>query len=267
MFTVMDLTIKALLQTYGLMQVTFFNSLFALIALIIWIFPNADCLKTSRPKLHFFRAFAIVCADLLAFYAFGKAEVAEVYTLLLTMPIFTAIFAILFSVEKFNAFRILCSFLGFGGALLVLVPEYSHFNIALFAALGCAMIEALCFLAISHLRHQESPESYVFYSLLLLCLITGSLMMIDFKEPEIKDVGLSVFGGISYALGTVFVTTAFIHGVPSKVSSMQYSQLVWGMLLAFIIWNEIPDTYAILGGIIVMIAGLALILQKAKFNQ
>jgi len=77
MYTLMDVSIKWLLQSYSLVQVTFFNCLFAMIGLLIWIYPNYHTLKTTRPKVHLTRAIIIVFADLLSFYSYGHTVTAR----------------------------------------------------------------------------------------------------------------------------------------------------------------------------------------------
>jgi drug/metabolite transporter (DMT)-like permease len=49
------------------------------------------------------------------------------------------------------------------------------------------------------------------------------------------------------------------------ISSMQYSQLVWGMLLSFVIWQDVPSQRVLLGSLLITVAGLILLhSQKPK---
>ncbi len=262
MFTLMDLSIKWLLQRYSLAQVTFFNCFFALIGLLIWIFPKFELLKTTRPKVHLVRAVIILVIDLLAFYSFSKVALAEAYALLLSLPLFTMVFAVLLKYERFDIRRLILSFMGFIGILLVLQPGFKAFEIALLAALASSVIEALGFLMISHYSDRETPQAFTFYGFLLLTLTTGLATLFEFTPMKTIDIGISVGGGLCYAAGTVFVVSAFHKGQPSIVSSMQYTQLIWGLLLAFIIWQELPSIPAIIGGIIIVLAGLKIISLK-----
>ena len=66
-FTLMDLSIKWLLESHSLLQVTFFNCLFAMLGLLIWIYPNFCVLKTRQPGVHLLRAAFVLTADLLCF--------------------------------------------------------------------------------------------------------------------------------------------------------------------------------------------------------
>ncbi|HPY40027.1 MAG TPA: DMT family transporter [Thiolinea sp.] len=258
-FTLMDISIKWSLQSYSLLQVTFFNCLFALLALLIWAYPRFDLLKTRHPLLHLLRATIVLIADLLAFYSFGEVPLAEAYTLILTMPLFTAMFAFAFQQEQLKPATVLLSLLGFIGVYFTLNPSFGSLQIALLAALGCAAIESVGFLLVGRYRDQESPQSFAVYGLSLVVLSTGVYTLFHYQPMTLASTAISLGGGICYALATALVVSAFHSGSPTAVSSMQYTQLIWGMLLSFFIWHELPSTYALWGGLLVSVAGLGLL--------
>lgn len=258
-FTLMDLSIKWSLQSYPLLQVTFFNCLFALLGLLIWIYPRYGILKTAHPGMHLLRASSVLVADLLAFYSFGKVPLAEAYTLILTMPLFTALFAFLLKHERLHPRQLLFSLLGFIGICLILAPGFATFQIALLAALGCAVIESLGFLLISRYRDREPPQTFAVYGLSLVVMVTGLFTLLDYQPMVWQAIGISLGGGLCYAVATALIVTAFHQGSPSAVSSMQYSQLVWGMLFAFLLWQEVPTLPALGGGILIAVSGLWLL--------
>ncbi|WP_020561156.1 DMT family transporter [Thiofilum flexile] len=263
-FTLMDLSIKWLLQSYSLMQVTFFNCFFGMVGLFVWIYPRVELLKTKQIKIHLIRATLILVADLLAFYSYGQVPLAEAYTLILTMPVFTAVFALLFKHEPLNPLALVVTFIGFSGVYLMLSPRFGHFHWALVAALLCAIIESISFLLVGHYRAQETPQAFAFYGLSLVTLSTGIAMLWSFKAMPLTDIGISMGGGVCYALASALVISAFHRGSPIMVSSMQYSQLIWGALLSFMIWHEVPSQRVLLGGLLVTIAGLALLHSQRR---
>lgn len=258
-FTLMDISIKWSLQSYSLLQVTFFNCLFALLALLIWVYPRFNLLKTRHPLLHLLRAAIVLIADLLAFYSFGEVPLAEAYTLILTMPLFTAIFAFAFQQEQLKPATVLLTLVGFVGVYFTLNPSFGSLQIALLAALGCAAIESVGFLLVGRYRAQESPQSFAVYGLSLVVLSTGLYTLFHYQPMTLASTAISLGGGICYALATALVVSAFHIGSPTAVSSMQYTQLIWGMLLSFFIWYELPSTHALWGGLLVSVAGLGLL--------
>lgn len=263
-FTLMDISIKWSLQSYSLLQVTFFNCLFALLSLLVWVYPRFDLLKTRNPWLHVLRASIVLGADLLAFYSFGEVPLAEAYTLILTMPLFTVVFAFLFQQEQLKPSTLLLTLLGFVGVYFTLNPSFGSLKIALLAALGCAAIESVGFLLVGRYREQETPQSFAVYGLSLVVLSTGIYTLFHYQPLTLTATAISLGGGICYALATALVVFAFHRGSPTAVSSMQYTQLVWGMLLGFFIWRELPSTHAMWGGLLVTLAGLGLLYTQHR---
>ena len=282
-FTLMDLSVKWLLQDYSLLQVIFFNGLFALLGLLLWIMPNPRVLKTRRPGLHLFRAAMLLVIDALAFYSYGQVPLAEAYTLILTMPLFTALLAMLWRYETHDLRRLSLVLAGFAGVCIVLSPTFGHFNPALLAALASAMIEAFSFIMVVKHKSHEHPLAFAFYGMALMVIVAGGLLVLKeiqlldglaiaadwrqegvFTQFSAKALLISAAGGLCYAVATYFVLSAFHRGSPTTVSSMQYSQLVWGMLLGAMIWQEWPAPAALVGGTLIVISGLSLLRREAR---
>ncbi|WP_020406819.1 DMT family transporter [Hahella ganghwensis] len=266
-FTLMDLSIKWLLQDYSLAQVIFFNGLFALIGLTFWILPRPKVLLTSQPALHLRRAFLLLLIDALAFYSYGQVPLAEAYTLILTMPLFTAALAMILRYEAFDLHRLSLAILGFAGVCVVLSPVFGSFQIALLAALASAIIEAFTFLMVVKHKEREHPLAFAFYGMAFMVLVTGLWPGWSLAGFTLEAYLISAGGGLCYALATAFVLSAFHSGSPSTVSSMQYSQLVWGILLGLLIWNEWPAVTAAVGGCLIVFSGLLLIRREHKTNR
>jgi drug/metabolite transporter (DMT)-like permease len=263
-YTLMDLSIKWLLQDYSLVQVIFFNSLFALIGLFIWILPQRSLLYSRQPGLHLQRAVLLLIIDALAFYSYGKVPLAEAYTLILTMPLFIAIFAMLFRYEGFDATRLGLVLLGFAGVYIILSPSFRQIEIALLAALASAVIEAFSFLIVVKHKQREHPLAFAFYGMAFMTLVTGFWPGWSFTEYAASAYLISAGGGFCYALATACVLHAFHTGSPSAISSMQYSQMLWGLLLGVLIWGEWPAVPSLIGGGLIVLSGLLLIQRERK---
>ncbi|WLQ12337.1 DMT family transporter [Hahella aquimaris] len=257
-FTWMDLSIKHLLATYPLPQVIFFNCLFALLALSVWVAPRWTLLKTSRPGLHLARAVMLLLVDALAFYSYGAAPLTEAYSLILTMPVFVAVFAMAMNIERFDTGRFMLALVGFVGALVVLSPSFGVVNMALLPALASAMIEAAAFIIVAKYKDQEHPLAFAVYGLSLIVVVTGCWPGWSLFSFDMSALTISAAGGVCYALATLLVLSAFQSGSPSTVSAMQYSQLVWGMALAYVFWEETPASLALIGALLIVASGLLL---------
>jgi S-adenosylmethionine uptake transporter len=59
--------------------------------------------------------------------------------------------------------------------------------------------------------------------------------------------------------GGLFIIAAYRTAPAIVVAPMQYSQIVWASLLAFVLWGEKPSLASTLGIGVIVAAGLALL--------
>lgn len=268
-YTLMDLSIKWLLQVYPLMQVVFLNALFALVGILVLVFAgrSGHVLKTRRPGLHFRRALMLIVGDALAFYAYGELPLADAYSLVLTLPLFTTLGALMLGYEAASFYRIVLMALGFVGVLVVLSPNFGVPEFAMLCALGCAVVEAFAFLVVVKHKDGEHPLAFAVYSLGTMALVAICWPGWTLAGMTATAWGVSLAGGVAYACATASVLYAFRSGSPSLVSSMQYSQLLWGILFGFLLWGDVPSWSALMGGAIIAVSGVLLVRHGHKSDR
>ena len=64
--------------------------------------------------------------------------------------------------------------------------------------------------------------------------------------------------------GGLFIIAAYRTAPAIVVAPMQYSQIVWASLLAFVLWGERPSMAASLGIGVIVAAGLALLAVASR---
>jgi len=69
--------------------------------------------------------------------------------------------------------------------------------------------------------------------------------------------------GLAGAIAQHFITEAFRNAPVSVVTPLEYTALVWGVVLDFAIWNVLPGAATLLGGAIVVGAGLYVLRREA----
>ena len=70
--------------------------------------------------------------------------------------------------------------------------------------------------------------------------------------------------GVTGALGQNLITQAFRRAPASVIAPFEYTALVWGVLLDLAIWHVLPDGITLIGGTIVIGAGLFLIERERR---
>jgi len=67
--------------------------------------------------------------------------------------------------------------------------------------------------------------------------------------------GLAAMGGLCSA-GAICFFVAVKHTSASTVSQYHYTQLVTGALVTFLVWRELPTVWMVMGGMLIVAAGL-----------
>jgi len=70
--------------------------------------------------------------------------------------------------------------------------------------------------------------------------------------------------GLTGAIGQHFITEAFRHAPAAVVAPFEYTALLWGVVLDVAIWHVLPNAVTLLGGAIVIGAGLYLLRREAR---
>jgi drug/metabolite transporter (DMT)-like permease len=70
--------------------------------------------------------------------------------------------------------------------------------------------------------------------------------------------------GVTGALGQHFITEAFRRAPAAVVAPFEYTALLWGVILDLLIWHLLPGSVTLVGGAIVIGAGLYLLRREAR---
>ena len=72
-------------------------------------------------------------------------------------------------------------------------------------------------------------------------------------------VGVAFFGVIAQFA----VTKAYAIASPSLIAPFEYTALIWSAILGYLVWNDIPDLYAIAGAFLIIASGIYIIHREA----
>ena len=170
--------------------------------------------------------------------------------------------AIIFK-EKVSKFRISLILFGFLGVILIINPAKDGFNIYA----GYAIISVLLITIRDVLSRKLSfdvPTLIPTVSASLGVLLFSTILIINtaFQPPSLQNsffIGSAAFFIIFGYYTAILVMRA---GEISFISPFRYSAILFALLIGFIFFEEQPSKTALLGMIIVMVSGVALIMRN-----
>ena len=65
-----------------------------------------------------------------------------------------------------------------------------------------------------------------------------------------------ILAGVAAAGGQICITTAYTKAPAKEISVYDYSQIIFAAVLGFVVLNQMPDFYSIIGYVIILTAAI-----------
>jgi len=261
-----DVSIKALGHAMNSFQVMFFSALCTLpfiLGQIFWQDRRAN-LRPALPGLTAVRVLISVLGGGFVTYTFTHLPLAQCYAIFFTMPLMITLLAWPMLGEPVDLLRGTIIVAGFGGVLIALQPGSTDFQLAHLTAILGAVTGALNSLIFRKIGHREKSGVILLYPVLAQVVGAGMIMPFVWQPLTLSDWQVGLQMGALGLTGGVFIIAAYRTAPAIVVAPMQYSQIVWASLLAFVLWGERPSMAASLGIGVIVAAGLALLAVASR---
>ena len=267
-FAMMDASVKWL-DMFPVGQVLFSRFFFGLIPILMLV-PRSEFktfYKTSRPKLHAFRAITGTLAIIALFIALREIPLADVVSLTFGGPIFVTLGSIFFLSEKVGVKRWLAVLIGFIGMLLIVKPAYEELNIYyIFPIIFCIFFACVA-LSIRSLSSTE-PNYRIALYFSLLSMIVGLLTLpFGWVMPNKFELFLLIFTGLVGSVANILLTVSLRYAEASLVTPTKYLNLVFAILLGYFIWSEIPKLLTLVGAGLIIISSVIIFMRESELKK
>lgn len=269
MFSGMVATVKVLGQRLDPLQITFFRSFCALVAVlpfVIWAGPSS--VRTARPGAHVTRTLFGITAMFCAYYAVTHLPLATATAITFAKPLFLILLAIIFLGEKPGWRRAVATVVGFLGVLVMLRPSGVDVGgggdaagliepAAAVALFGTVLVAAVV-VQVKRLAQTEAPVTILFYFGLVSSIATIGPAIVVWTAPTPLEYALAVLVGVLGAAGQWCNVRGLRVGEATAVMPFDYFRLLFAGLLGFALFAEVPGLWMLAGSGIVIASSLAL---------
>src|SRR5918996_153729 len=264
LFSSMDAMIKWLSADYPVHQMLFFNAAFGLlpVALMTRRAGGLRELRTRRIGLHLLRAGCGMIGGFCAFTAYSLMPLADAYAFIFTTPLLITVLSIPLLGETVRWRRWSAILVGFVGVLIMLQPGSGSFDLAAGAALLAAFASALSIVLVRKLSATETTASIAFYANVTVVLVMGASLPFDFVWPSLGDLALMGAAGLAGGTALMPLIAGYRRAQAAVVAPFQYSQMLWGVLLGWLLWDDLPSTAVAGGATIVVASGLYILYRE-----
>ena len=205
-----------------------------------------------------FRCVSEMVGGLALVVALANSALSTVTAIMQTAPLVLSIMAVLFLKEVIGVSRVLAILFGFLGVLIIIRPSAGEFDIytvcALIGVIGLAGRDFSARL----LPDNVSVIGLSFFGSLSV-ILAGVILMVfsgGWVLPNPKETFYCVTMAASGGVGLWCMSTSIRLADVSAVSPYRYTRIIFGTVAGVIIFDEKIDTLTILGGLIIVVAGL-----------
>lgn len=224
---------------------------------------------TSRPWLMIFRAVMQVSSTVFVLMALQILPLAETTALVFITPLLVALLAGPLLGEKLRLGSWLATLMGFAGALLIVRPGGAMAGVGVAYSLGAALCYSMYQILTRKLAASEPPMRQLFYIALVgtVCMSCALPFFWTGIMPSPGHALLILSLGFYGGAGHFLLISAFHQTPASSLSPMLYFQLVWAMLLGWIVFGHLPDLLSVAGILIISVSGLSLALRWPRLGS
>jgi drug/metabolite transporter (DMT)-like permease len=264
-FSGMDALLKLFSEHYPPMEIAFLRGLASLpfMALPALIKGRYRDLKPGRPWMHLLRGVLMVVMLGGFIYAVRTLSLANAYSIFLAEPLIVTALSVPLLGDRVGWRNWVAIAIGLIGVVIILRPSASGLvTLGALAAFVSATAYALSMIALRVISRTDTTTSVIVWTVGSMTLMTG-LVAVPGWVPLAREhwmwlAALGVFG----AVGQHLLTEAFRSAPPSVVAPFEYTALLWGMVIDWVVWGVLPTARVYVGGCIVIASGLYLIWRE-----
>ena len=213
--------------------------------------------RTQRPTLQIARGALLAGATTMYFTSLSVMPLTEAASIGFVLPLFVAALAVPLLKEYLDMPRLLAILAGLGGALIIVRPGSGVFTWYAILPVGMALCNALYQILTRMLSGVDGSFTSLFYGSLVGALLLSCAAPWFWAPPEnLWHGGLLLVMGILATLGHLALIRAYESATATLLAPFVYSQLVWVMMLGWVVFGDFPDGWSLLGMGIIVASGL-----------
>jgi drug/metabolite transporter (DMT)-like permease len=223
-----------------------------------WTTPGVT--RTRRPWLQAGRSVLLLGSTALNFFALQYLQLTESVSIMFATPLLVALLAGPLLGEWAGPRRLAAIAVGFLGVLVVTRPGLGGLHPAAFLSLGGAVCYALYSITTRMLAGADSSATTMFYSGMAGVLLVTPLVPLVWSLPD-AALGwmLMIVIGACGAFGHWLLILAHARAPAPVLAPFIYTQIVWMIILGFLVFGDLPDGWTLAGSAIVIASGLYLL--------
>lgn len=184
------------------------------------------------------------------FGALRYLPIADTVAISFVQPLFLIIFSRLFLAEQVTPIRWATVVIGFGASLLIIRPDFAHWDIGSLLALasGMAMAGYATVVKLATRAHRPASALALTFHTHLSGLAVGLPIVFAFWQwPDLHQWGLAIGMAIVGLIGQFLIIRAYQLADASIIAPFAYAEIVTSTAISWLIFADMPDLLTFVG--------------------
>jgi len=224
--------------------------------------------KTKHPKWQIIRGLMLATMTGTNFWALQYLQLAQTGSVQFSVPILIALISVIGFGEKIDTGRWIAIFIGFVGVLVIIRPGTEAFHPAILLCVIGAILYASFNILTRRLARDDHPGATQWTSAFVASVVLAPFALWQWQMPHgwLQWSLLILAGGLG-GFGHWAIASAHRYASAAVLGPFLYQQIIYMTLLGWLIFNQVPDHFMVVGTLIVVAAGLYLLWREFQQSQ
>lgn len=212
--------------------------------------------RTTAFRQHVGRNVVHYGAQYLWLYALTLIPIAQLISIEFTMPIWTAILAVIFLGERVGARKAASIALGLAGVAIIVRPGGENLNIGQLFALMAAFGFAISVIMVKSLTRRDSVTTIIFWMLVVQTILGIIPAALVWQAPPTEDWPWIVLVAFCGTFSHYCMARAMVHAEATVVVPMDFLRVPLAAVVGYLVYAEAIDIFTALGAGMILFGNL-----------
>lgn len=256
-FAVADTTSKYLSTSLPIIEIQWIRYvLFLGMAATLAASAPGRPLRPRNPKLQIVRGLCVTGSSVLFVYGIREMTMAQATTISFLSPLLITLLSIPLLGEIVGIRRWAAVMAGMLGMLIVVRPGTTGFQPAALFGVASSSCWALALIITRKIAASDEPRTTILWSALVGAVVLTILLPFEARWPTWWQLSLCLALGVASSAGQWLVVLAHRLAPASVLAPISYTQLPWVTIGGFLVFNNLPDRWTLVGATIIIGSGL-----------
>ena len=263
--TLMGVFLKLAQYEINVFTAGFLRFAMGLLIILPYIFyTRFKVYKTNHFKLHLLRSIINLPMMLLGFGALVYISLEQFNAIHFIVPLIVTLLAVIIFKEKIYFIRISALIIGFVGMLIILRPGIVEMNVGVYMILASCLMWSFIIIISKSLAKDDGPMTILTYQYSFMSIFSFFVVLFYWDTPSKSVLIFIILAAICGTILHIALNYSYKLVDLSVTQPITFFGLIWGSLLGYFVFNDKPDFFTWIGGIIIF-SGVLIITYRESY--